>query len=76
MPKDTVSYSHNPPADAPGKSLVEIRMEREKSIIVDALLDANGNVSRAAGSIGISRQLLHYKLKKYHLNRKDFFYKK
>ncbi len=54
------------------KSLMEIRSEGEKTAIINALINANGNVSKAAGSIGISRQLLHYKMKKYHLNRADF----
>ena len=52
---------------------MEIRAEGEKAAIIDALVKANGNVSRAAESIGISRQLLHYKMKKYHLNRIDFW---
>jgi arginine utilization regulatory protein len=52
---------------------VEIRVEGEKNAIIKALVETNGHVSRAAGSIGISRQLLYYKMKKYKLNRKDFF---
>ncbi|MGD2037153.1 MAG: sigma 54-interacting transcriptional regulator [Desulfobacterales bacterium] len=64
--------SKQPSAKAPGKSLMQIRTEGEKSAIINALVNASGNVSRAAGSIGISRQLLHYKMKKYHLNRTDF----
>jgi arginine utilization regulatory protein len=63
---------HHQAAKAPAKSLMEIRAEGEKSAIINALVNANGNVSRAAESIGISRQLLHYKMNKYHLNRTDF----
>ena len=64
--------SGQPPAHAASKSLAEIRAEGEKTAIINALVNAKGNVSRAAGAIGISRQLLHYKMKKYHLNRSDF----
>ena len=59
--------------EASAKSLVQMRTEGEKAAIINALANASGNISRAAGSIGISRQLLHYKMKKYHLNRTDFF---
>jgi arginine utilization regulatory protein len=62
-----------PTPEASGKSLMQIRTEGEKAAIINALANTSGNVSRAAGSIGISRQLLHYKMKKYHLNRTDFF---
>jgi len=31
-----------------------------------------GNVTRAAKSVGISRQLFTYKMKKYGLNRREF----
>jgi arginine utilization regulatory protein len=67
-----VALSKNQAARAPAKSLMEIRAEGEKTAIINALVNANGNVSRAAASIGISRQLLHYKMKTYHLNRTDF----
>ncbi|MCP4112090.1 MAG: hypothetical protein GY749_42280 [Desulfobacteraceae bacterium] len=38
--------------------------EKEKEIICRTLEENKGNVSRSARSIGISRQLLHYKIKK------------
>ena len=56
----------------PPKSLMEICADGEKAAIINALVNASGNVSRAAESIGISRQLLHYKMKKYHMNRTDY----
>jgi arginine utilization regulatory protein len=64
--------SNNQAARASAKSLMEIRAQGEKTAIINALVNTNGHVSRAAESIGISRQLLHYKMKKYHLNRTDF----
>ena len=66
------AFPENRAPRAPAKSLMEIRAEGEKAAIVNALVEANGNVSRAAESIGISRQLLHYKMKKYHMNRSDY----
>jgi arginine utilization regulatory protein len=71
-PFETISSNANG-FKAPAKSLEQIRAEGEKSAIFNALVNANGNVSKAAASIGISRQLLYYKMKKYNLNRKDFF---
>lgn len=44
----------------------------EKTALQKALLETHGNVSRAAKLLGISRQLLTYKMKKHSLNRKVF----
>jgi arginine utilization regulatory protein len=66
------TFPRPPASEVASKSLLEIRTEGEKTAIINALVNASGNVSKAAGSIGISRQLLHYKMKKYHLNRTDF----
>ncbi len=44
----------------------------EKSIIVRALNKTFGNITMAAGILGVSRQNLSYKMKKYDLNRNDF----
>ncbi|MBW2094789.1 MAG: sigma 54-interacting transcriptional regulator [Deltaproteobacteria bacterium] len=59
------------PAES-GKSLVETQSAREEELICQALRDCNGNVSRASRDLGISRQLLHYKMKKYGLDRNSF----
>lgn len=53
-------------------NLVKLQAEREETAIKNALSHYTGNISRAAESIGISRQLLYYKMKKYRLNREDF----
>ncbi|MFW6372166.1 MAG: sigma-54 interaction domain-containing protein [Thermodesulfobacteriota bacterium] len=53
----------------PVRNLAETQMAREKRIIEEALRKARGNISRAARSIGISRQLCHYKMKKYRIDR-------
>ncbi len=54
------------------RSLRDTRLGIERAMIVDALSDCRGNVTRAAGKLGISRQLLHYKMKKHGLLRRDF----
>jgi arginine utilization regulatory protein len=64
-----ISASESQPAP---KSLVEIQAEREKNVIIQALEICGGNVSKAARRMGISRQLLRYKMIKYELDRKDF----
>jgi len=39
----------------------------EKSLVIQALEMASGNQSRAAGLLGITRDTLRYRMKKYHL---------
>lgn len=60
------------PPPAPGKDLAASQVALEKQAIVDAMTRHQGHVTRAAESIGISRQLLHYKLNKHGLRRIDF----
>ena len=65
--------THPPVASASSlRSLPDTRLGIERSMIVGALNDCRGNVTRAAGKLGISRQLLHYKMKKHGLRRQDF----
>lgn len=54
------------------EKLSEVQAESEKIIIFQALKTCKGNVTQAAKRIGISRQLLNYKIKKYSLERKNF----
>ena len=66
------------PGDAPHPladthiNFAQTQKEREQSAVRTALTAANGNVTQAAKRLGISRQLLHYKLKKYGFRRIDF----
>lgn len=48
--------------------LNEYMAEMEKMIIQGALIDADGNVTKAAGMLQIKRQTLQHKLKKYGLS--------
>ena len=50
----------------------ETQSHREKHLIETALSKYKGNVTQSAKSIGISRQLLHYKMKKHGLIRESF----
>ncbi|MBI9090598.1 MAG: sigma 54-interacting transcriptional regulator [Desulfobacterium sp.] len=58
--------------DPERKSLAQIQAEQEKQAISQVLDSTRGNVTQAAKELGLSRQLLHYKLKKYSLVRKEF----
>lgn len=59
-------------SEADSKSLKAIHVALEEDMLREALSRTGGHVTRAAGLLGISRQLLHYKLKKLGLHRKDF----
>ncbi len=41
----------------------------EKKLLTDALRKCNGNITAAAGEVGISRNTLRYRMKKYNLTR-------
>lgn len=54
------------------EGLVRAQKAQEKAAVIQALSEAQGNVSRAADTLGISRQLLHYKIRKHGLSRLDY----
>jgi arginine utilization regulatory protein len=56
----------------PGRDLAASQALLERRTITDALSNSQGHVTRAAERIGISRQLLHYKMKKHGIKRSDF----
>jgi arginine utilization regulatory protein len=51
---------------------METQKSHEQQMLVNALIRSRGNAASAARSLGISPQSLHYKLKKYRLNRKAY----
>ena len=55
-----------------GKSLLATQADHENQVVIDALVAHRGNITRAAKSIGISRQLFNYKMKKYCIDRRDY----
>ncbi|UQZ89144.1 hypothetical protein C4J81_08005 [Deltaproteobacteria bacterium Smac51] len=60
------------PADNPALRNRNENMAREIETISQALTVSRGNIAKAARSLEMSRQLLHYKMMKYHLSRDDF----
>ena len=56
-----ISYDNTQPLD-------EYLVAEEARIIRDAIMAADGNISRAADSLKIKRQTLQHKLKKYHIS--------
>jgi len=67
-----ISAADRPHAKTTPESLLGRQKAREKELINLALLESAGNVSRAARKLEISRQLLHYKMKKYGLERGSY----
>jgi len=53
-------------------TLPDGHLTMERNMIGHALSKHGGNVTHAASQLGISRQLLHYKMKKYRFDRKSF----
>ncbi|GBC62259.1 sigma-54-dependent Fis family transcriptional re gulator [Desulfonema ishimotonii] len=58
------------------KNLPETQETQEKDMVHKSLSEAGGNVSKAARTLGISRQLLHYKMKKYGMERSSYVRRK
>jgi arginine utilization regulatory protein len=56
----------------PARPLAQVQTDQERDAVSDALAACKGNVTGAARQLGISRQLLHYKIKKHRLCRADF----
>lgn len=54
------------------KNLQAEQNEQENHALKQALLATNGNVSRSADLLGISRQLFTYKMKKHGISRNSF----
>lgn len=54
------------------KTLAQIQIDNEVENIKMALKKSLGNGAKAARNLGISPQLLHYKMKKYKINRHDY----
>jgi arginine utilization regulatory protein len=75
--KSFLSVEQEPPTASgrptpPGADLAASQASLEQQTITEALTLNQGHVTRAAESIGISRQLLHYKMRKHGLRRSDF----
>jgi len=62
QPGAKLSEDHSP-------NLIKEKSAHEENIIKNTLFENRGNISKTARSLGISRQLLYYKLKKFNINR-------
>jgi len=63
----------SPPPEIRGWSEVrDFIVDKEMELIAQALTATRGQVALAAEQLGISRQLLSYRMKKYGLKRQDF----
>lgn len=76
LPKNHSSFKAEKPFEAfeptQPQNLAKTQADQEKSAIKTALSATQGNVTKAAKNLGISRQLLHYKIKKHGFYRLDF----
>ncbi len=50
-------------------NLIKEKSDHEENIIKNTLFENRGNITRTAGALGISRQLLYYKIKKFNIIR-------
>lgn len=80
-PPESPAPAGSPPAPSglePGEErpkqqdLQESHKAFERRAIVQALIQTDGNASHAARKLGISPQLMHYKLKRYGICAKDY----
>jgi arginine utilization regulatory protein len=64
-----LSYQERAPlGHQPAVNIIEQLRQQEKEEIISALKKSKGNIARAAEELGLSRQRLHYRLKKYNLS--------
>jgi arginine utilization regulatory protein len=67
--KKSGRLDNDPPSEDPAPNLITEKLAHEENIIKNTLSENRGNISKTARSLGISRQLLYYKIKKYHIRR-------
>ena len=71
----TASHSTIPGKDVFPSNLSQTQAANERQIIINALRSTGGNAAKAAGSLGVSPQSFHYKIKKHGLKPKEFLSK-
>jgi arginine utilization regulatory protein len=59
------------PSENRNINLIKNKSEHEENIVTKALLDNRGNITKTAKALGISRQLLYYKIKKFNISRNN-----
>ncbi len=70
--KRTENTGNEETVPPPHESLPENQSKQERQALCKVLSSTNGNISRSSSILGISRQLLHYKMKKHDLQRENF----
>ncbi len=79
LPAEIVETDHRPTADSPGPLSTERQdppgspnalENMEKTLIIKALRENAGNQTRTAKTLGVSRDNLRYRIKKYQINIK------
>jgi arginine utilization regulatory protein len=64
---DSETGSHGPVSSKEAESIFDSIRREERGAIISALRKSGGNVSRAAKEMGLSRQTLVYRMKKYEI---------
>lgn len=72
QPSPEIPSGLESPEHAGETGLILNKREHEKKIVTQALAQNQGNITRAAARLRISRQLLYYKMKKFQLTREEF----
>lgn len=54
------------------QTLKKYQKKEEKELVIQTLTELKGNIAQSARSLGISRQLLYYKIKKFNIDRAQF----
>ena len=55
----------------PNQTLCELMTQFEKEVLVRTLRQCNGNITQAAKKLGIHRESLHYRIKKFNMKSTD-----
>lgn len=69
--QDNIDYAVSQLADSPD-SLNGVLLKVEKKVLKAVLTTHGGNVTRAAKALGIGRQNMHYRMKKFGIRSNDF----
>ncbi|HCY87256.1 MAG TPA: transcriptional regulator [Desulfobacteraceae bacterium] len=62
----------SPAPEVPQPDLKKQEADNEKEILTRVMARHGGNISQSAKALGISRQLLYYKIKKFKIDRSQF----
>lgn len=69
--QDNIDYAVGQLADSPD-SLNGVLLKVEKKVLKAVLTTHGGNVTRAAKALGLGRQNMHYRMKKFGIRSEDF----